>query len=69
MSVSGDLTSETEIMAIRHGVKASLNAKSIKLYNENLNTLEVYAYAHDEYEKLYGQLLLDTAKRIKTAIS
>ena len=54
MSVSGDLTSETQIMAIHHGVEVGLNAKSIKLYNENLNTLEVYAYAHDEYEKLYG---------------
>ena len=55
--VSGGLTSEPKIMAIRHGVKVSFNATSLKLSNEDLITLEVYAYAHDEYEKLSGQLL------------
>ena len=37
--VSGGLTSEPKIMAIRHGVKVSFNATSLKLYNEDLNTL------------------------------
>ena len=66
--VSGGLTSEPKIMAIRHGVKVSFNATSLKLYNEDLNTLEVYAYAHDEYEKLSGQLLLDTANRLPNVL-
>ena len=66
--VSGGLTSEPKIMAVRHGVKVSFNATSLKLYNEDLNTLEVYAYAHDEYEKLSGQLLLDTANRLPNVL-
>ena len=66
--VFGGLTSEPKIMAIRHGVKVSFNATSLKLYNEDLNTLEVYAYAHDEYEKLSGQLLLDTANRLSNVL-
>ena len=35
----------------------------LKSFNENLNTMGVFAYAHDEMEKLSGQLLLDVANR------
>ena len=38
------------------------------MYNEDLNTLEVFAYAHDKYNKLSGQLLLDTANRLPSAL-
>ena len=62
--VSGGLTSEPRVIAIRHGAKISFTSTSLKLFNEDLNTLEVYAYAHDEYHKLTGQLLLDTANRL-----
>ena len=34
------------------------------MFNEDLNTLEVFAYAHYEVHKLSGQLLLDTAGRL-----
>ena len=42
----------------------SFELNSLKLFNEDLNTLEVFAYAHDEAEKLSAQLLLDTANRL-----
>ena len=29
-----------------------------------MNTLEIFAYAHDEFEKLFGQFLLDVANRL-----
>ena len=38
-----------------HGPKVSFNATSLKSFNEDLNTLEVFAYAHDEVKKLSGQ--------------
>ena len=38
------------------------------MYKANLNTLEVFTYAHDEYNKLSGQLLLDTANRLPSAL-
>ena len=50
--VSGGLTSEPKVIAIRHGTKISFTSTSLKSFNEDLNTLEVYAYAHDEYRKL-----------------
>ena len=37
---------------------------ALKSYNEDLNTLEVFAYAHDEVEKLSGQLLMDVSNRL-----
>ena len=51
-------------MKIRHSPTISFNASSLKAFNEELNLLEVYAYAHDELEKLSGQLILDTANRL-----
>ena len=38
------------------------------MYNEDLNTLQVFAYAHAAYNKLSGQLLLDTANRLPSAL-
>ena len=62
------LTSEPKVIAIRHGAKVNFTAYSLKMYNEDLNTLEVFAYAHDECNKLSGQLLLDTANRLPSAL-
>ena len=66
--VSGGLTSEPKIIAIRHGAKIAFNSTSLKSFNDDLNTLEVYAYAHDEYHKLSGQLLIDTANRLPNTL-
>ena len=43
--VSGGLTTEPEILDIRHGSKVVFNVSSLKSFNEDLNTLEVFAYA------------------------
>ena len=59
-----NLTSEPKIIEIRNGSKVILNSTSLKHFNEELNTLEVFAYAHDEIDKLSGQLLLDVANRL-----
>ena len=61
--VLGGLITEPAIVRIRTGFKVVHIVASLKLFNEDLNTLEVFAYAHDEVEKLSGQLLLDVAKR------
>jgi len=62
--VSGGLTSEPQIISIRHGPKIVFNVTSLKAVNEDLNTLEVFTFAHDEIDKLSGQLLLDVANRL-----
>ena len=62
--VPAGLTSEPKIIEIRNGPSVSFNVNSLKQFNEDLNTLEVFAYAHDEYQKLSGQLLLDVASRL-----
>ena len=62
--VSGGLTTEPQIIAIRNGSKVIFNATSLKSFHEDLNTLEVFAYTHDEVEKLSGQLLQDVANRL-----
>ena len=41
---------------------------SLKCCNEDLNTFEVFAYAHDEVEKLSGQLLMDAACRLPSTL-
>ena len=58
--VTGGLTSVPKIRSIRHGSKVSHNSASLKLFNEDLNILEVFADAYNEYEKLSGQLLIET---------
>ena len=62
--VSGGLTSQPKVVAVRKGPKVAFNLTSLKLFNEDLNTLEVFAHVHDEVEKLSGQLMLDTASRL-----
>ena len=57
--VSGGLTTEPQIIDIRLGPRVVFSTASLKSYNEDLNTLEVFAYAHDEVEKLSLQLLMD----------
>ena len=66
--VSVGLISEPKVKAIRYGAKVAFNSSSLKMYNEDLNTLERFAYAHDEIEKLSGQLLLDTAARLPNTL-
>jgi len=62
--VSEGLPSEPKVMAVRNGPKVSFTLTSLKMFNEDLNTLEIFTYAHDEVEKLSGQLLMDTANRL-----
>ena len=62
--VSGDLSSKPKIIAIRNGQKVLSDLNSLKMYNEDLNTLEIFAMAHDEVKKLSGQLFLDAASRL-----
>ena len=62
--VSNDLTTEPKIIAIFNGPKVIFSVASLKSFDDDLNTLEVFAYAHDEIEKLSGQLLFDSASRL-----
>ena len=66
--VSGGLTTEHKVKAVRNGPKVSHDLNSMKIFNENLNTLEIFAFAHDEVDKLSGQLLLDTASRLPNTL-
>ena len=61
-------TTEPQIIAIHNGPKVIFNSTSLKSFNEDLNSLEVFAYVHDEVEKLSGQLLLDVANRLPGAL-
>ena len=63
-SVSGSLTTEPQIIDIRLGPRMMFNTASLKSYNEDLNTLEVFACAYNEVEKLSGQLLMNVADRL-----
>ena len=38
---SSGLTSEPKVIAMQHGAKVNFTASSLKMYNEDLNTLEV----------------------------
>ena len=62
--VSGGLTSKPKIAKIRTGLRVAMSVASLKTFNEDLNTFEVYAHAHDELDKLSGELMLHTAKRL-----
>ena len=62
--VPSGLTSEPKVIEIRNGPKIAFTTSSLKTFNEELNLLEVFAYAQDEVGKLSGQLLLDTANRL-----
>ena len=54
--VPGGLTTEPIIVDICKGPVVSFNVEALKVFKEELNILEVFAYAHDEYERLSGQL-------------
>ena len=62
--VPGGLISETKVKAVRYGPKVAFTSASLRMFGEDSNTLEVFAYALDEVNKLSGQLLLDTASRL-----
>ena len=62
--ISGGLTTEPQIIDIRLGPRVLFNTASLKSYDEDLTTLKVFAYAHDEVGKLSGQLLMDVANRL-----
>ena len=66
--VSSGFTFEPKIITIRQGTKASFNSTSLKSFNEDLYTFKVYAYAHDEYHRVSGQLLIDTANRLSNTL-
>ena len=66
--VFNGLTAEPKIIAIRNGPKVTFNVALLKAFNDDLNTLEVFAYAHDEVEKLSGQLLLGAASRLPSVL-
>ena len=61
--VCGGLTIEAKIIDICFGPRVVLDTASLKSYDEDLNTVEVFAYAHDEIEKWSGQLLIDVANQ------
>ena len=62
--VSGGFTLDPKVVTVRKGPKVAFSSISLKLFNENLNTLEVFAHAHNEVKKLSGQLMLDIAGRL-----
>ena len=62
--VPGGLISEPKVKAVRYGPEVAFTSASLRMFGEDLNTLKVFAYAHDEVNKLSGQLLLDTASRL-----
>ena len=66
--VSNGLTTEPITIAISNGPKVTFNVASLKAFNDDLKTLEVFAYAHNEVEKLSGQLLLDNASRLPSVL-
>ena len=66
--VFNGLTTEPKIIVIRNAPKVTFSSASLKAFNGDLYTLEVFAYAHDEEEKLSGQLLLDTASRLSSVL-
>ena len=62
--VSGFL-SEPKVLEIRNGARVTHTVSSLKSFNEDLNALAVFAYAHDKVDKLSKQLLLlDVANRL-----
>ena len=62
--VSGGFVTEPEVVNIRTGPRIVHTIASLKSFNESLNTLEVFAHAHNELEKLGDQLLMEVAGRL-----
>ena len=48
--------------------KVTIDLPSLTMFNKYLNTQEVFAFAHDEAEKLSGQLLFDIASRLPNVL-
>ena len=71
--VSNGLTTEPKIIAIRNGPKVTFNVTSLKAFNDDLNTLELFAYAHDEVEKTIGSIAAryrqSSSQRVKATLS
>ena len=62
--VPSGFVSEPKVAEVRNGPKVTHTVSSLKSFNEDLITLEVFANGHNQVEKLSGQLLLDTANRL-----
>ena len=62
--VPSGFVSEPKVAEVRNGSKVTHTVSSLKSFNEDLITLEVFAYGHNQVEKLSGQLLLDTVNRL-----
>ena len=62
--VPDGLVSDPKVKAVRYDRKVAFTSASLGMFGEDLNTLEVFAYAHNEVQKLSGQLLFDTASRL-----
>ena len=62
--VPGGLTTEPKIIEIRSGSVIGFNVAFLNQFNEVLNTFEVFVCAHNEFQKLSEQMLLDVAYRL-----
>ena len=62
--VPSGFVSEPKVAEVLNGPKVTRTVLSLKSFNVDLITLEVFAYGHNQVEKLSGQLLLDTANRL-----
>ena len=49
--ISGSFSSEPKRRAFCYGSKVSFNTTLLDSFNKDLNTLKIFAYAHDEVEK------------------
>ena len=62
--VPNGFVSKPKVAEVRNAPKVTHTVSSLKSFNEDLITLEVFAYGHNQVEKLSGQLLLDPANRL-----
>ena len=62
--VPSGFVSEPKVAEVRNSSEVTHTVSSLKSFYEDLITLEVFAYGHNQVEKLSGQLLLDIANRL-----
>ena len=55
-------------MAIRNAPKVTNGLPSLTVFIKDLNTLEVFAFAHDEAKKHFRLLLCDIASRLPNVL-
>ena len=55
-AVTAGFTSDFKHKVIRHGPKVSFNSASLKMFNKALNTLKVFANAHEEPRAIWPTL-------------